>query len=143
METTININLEIMKKIENASKKLEISCSDVIIILMKNVMADLKNHEDLGIMVRYQKSSPGNWHVFHINLRQDDYEYFLDLRKLMKMSVSNILAYAVMKYLIIIRRKNITDKYLFKNYVIFKELIDSVITWRLVWGFPPIITGYP
>ncbi len=142
METTINIHTEIMKKIYVASSVLNITRTDVIIILMKKVMAEMQNHEDFGKLVRYQDKSPGNWHVFHIRLKSDDYEYLLDLRKLMKMSVSYILAIAVMKFINKLSRKNIADKYLYRNYIIIKELIDTVKTWRLVWGFPPGIADH-
>ena len=66
----------------------------------------------------------------------DEYEYFLDLRKLLKKSISAIVAYAVKKYFKGIIKSNITDNYPFKNYVIIKETINNVITWRLFWGYP-------
>jgi hypothetical protein len=76
-----------------------------------------------------------DWRTFHLTVREDDYEFLLDLRKLMKMSVSRILAYAVKRYLRGLK-KNITDNNRFFNYTVLREIIDGVICWRFFWGFP-------
>jgi hypothetical protein len=39
------------------------------------------------------------WKCFHLALWPDKYEFFLDLRKVCKMSVLFLVAYAVSKYL--------------------------------------------
>jgi hypothetical protein len=116
----------------------------------KKIMDDGTVQVSLGRMVRYQKrGSRAAWHAFHLRLREDEYEYLLDLRKLLKMSVSLILAYAVKKYLdkllVFFQKakpgKCLTDNNCFMNYVIIKEEIQGVISWRLLWGFPPDIAG--
>ncbi len=53
------------------------------------------------------------------------------------MSVSSILAYALQKYGNKLMNIKITDNYLYKNYMIIRELIDNIICWRLIWGYPP------
>jgi hypothetical protein len=70
-------------------------------------------------------------------VREDRYEYWLDLRKLLKMSVSLILAYAVKRFPGKPMNINSTDNYLCKYYIIMKEVIDSVIVWKFICGFPP------
>ena len=95
------------------------------------------NNFSLNKCVKYQKSDlRENWHKFHFLLNADEYEYFLDLRKLLKKSISAIVAYAVKKYFKRIIKFSYTDNYPFKNYVIIKETINNVITWRLFWGYP-------
>ena len=64
-------------------------------------------------------------------------EYFQDLRKLLKMSVSLLLALAVKKFLDDPTVTIDTDNYLFKSYLIVKEIVDSITCWRLYWGYPP------
>jgi len=32
---------------------------------------------------------------------------------------------------------NSTDNYLCKNYIIMQEVIDSIIVWKFIWGYPP------
>ncbi|MBP7738700.1 MAG: hypothetical protein KA369_22180 [Spirochaetes bacterium] len=143
METTLNIHVDIFRLINSAAKARGISRSDLIVTLLKKVMDDIANPSRLGKLVQYQeKSMPCEWRTFHVSLREDDYEYFLDLRKLLKMSVSLILAYAVKKYLKRIMNKNITDNYLFKNYVLAKMVIDNIVCWKLIWGYPPDITKF-
>ncbi len=143
METTLNVHIGVLKQITRASESKGIPRSEMIIILIKKVMNENWETSNMGRMVKYQqKSSLENWHTFHLNLREDDYEYFLDLRKLLKMSVSLILAYAVEKYLINFEEINITDNYRFRNYVIVKEIVDGIICWRHYWGYPPNLENY-
>jgi hypothetical protein len=138
METTLNVDIGILTQITRASKSRGISRSELITILIKKVMNENIITVNMGKLVKYQKkSSLANWHTFHLNLREDDYEYFLDLRKLFKMSVSLILAYAVEKYLIHLDEINTADNYRFRNYVIVKEVIENIICWRYYWGYPP------
>lgn len=138
METTLNVHVGILKQITRAAESKGISRSDLIIILIKKVMDENWKTVNLGRMVKYQgKSGLENWHLFHLKLRDDDYEYFLDLRKLLKMSVSLILAYAVEKYLELIMINNFADNYRFIHYVIVKELVENIICWRFYWGCPP------
>jgi len=128
METTLNIHVDIYKRIVDAAARKGLSCSELIVYLLKKVMDDMPNPSNLGKMVQYQKrSTPDEWHTLHVSLREDDYEYFLDLRKLMKMSVSFILACAVKKYLHGLINKKITDNYQFKNYILAKMVIDNIV----------------
>jgi hypothetical protein len=137
METTLNIRTDILKKITNTARTSGISRSQLITTLIKNAMNDISDPGRLGTMVRYQKKSDlKDWHIFHLHIRVDDYEYFLDLRKLLKMSVSLILAYAVNMYLSKLKTFT-TDNYLYKHYTIIKEIINDVICWRFIWGIPP------
>jgi hypothetical protein len=140
METTLNIHADILNKITATAQMRGISRSEIIIYLLKKAMDDVANPGRLGRLVQYQKRClPNDWHAFHIKLNVDEYEYFLDLRKLLKMSVSLILAYAVKRYLSKLKNKNYTDNYQYKNYVIIRELIDNIICWKFFWGFPPNI----
>jgi len=128
-----------MKKITLAAEAKKISRAELIIMLLNQVMDNTNKPYFLGKMVRYQERRvPDEWHRFHIELRPDEYEFFLDLRKLLKMSVSLILAYAVEKYLKCILRKT-TDNYLHKNYLMIRESIDGIKCWKLYWGYPPSI----
>jgi hypothetical protein len=138
METTLNIRADILEQITSAANSNSISCSEMIALLIQQVTADIAEPVRIGRMVQYQgRRSSQDWHVFHVQVREDMYEYWLDLRKLLKMSVSLILAYAVKKFLCKLMKINSTDNYLCKNYIIIKEVIDSVIVWKFIWGYPP------
>jgi len=92
--------------------------------------------------VRYQKRGErGNWRHMHLTLRPDEYEFFLDLRKVFKFSVSRLVAYAIEKYLeeIVKKLSNGSDNYRYKNYMFQRVIVDDVICWILSWGIPRTI----
>jgi hypothetical protein len=137
METTLNIRIDFSKKITLAAQSRRISKSEMICILIKKVMENISKPENIGRMVQYQqRRNKGEWDKIHLYMREDEYEYFLDLRKILKMSVSLILAYAVEKFLDKLMKSNITDNNRYRNYIIAREVIDDIICWKLIWGFP-------
>ncbi len=149
MKTTINIQIDIMDKIMRAASKRGISHTRMVIMLLKQVMANMPHQAVIGSLVRYQERlGPEAWHPFHITYKPDEYEYVQDLKKVLKMSVSNILAYAVKTYLKRNRRLKLTrnpnqsDKYRFQNYVIARVVKAGVIMWKIIWGFPPNIEEF-
>ncbi|HOT45199.1 MAG TPA: hypothetical protein PLM53_12560 [Spirochaetota bacterium] len=138
METTLNVHADILEKINWAARSRRVSRSEMIIVLIKRIMDDASNSVRFGRMVRYQeRNRPDMWHTVHVKLRMDDYEYLLDLRRLLKMSVSLILAYAVRKHLNEIMKKKATDNNQYKNYVLIKEIFNATVCWKLIWGYPP------
>jgi hypothetical protein len=138
MKTTLNIHSDIMELLARAARLNNVSCSEMIFHLVKKVAASVNAPDQIGKIIKYQKrQTPEEWRKFHIKVREDMYEYWLDLRKLLKMSVSLILANAVKKYLAKPIRIKSGDNYACKNYIIVKEVLDSVTIWKLVWGFPP------
>jgi hypothetical protein len=49
----------------------------------------------------------------------------------------------VQKYLKKPLKKRIADNYpFFMNYMLVKEIIDNIISWRIIWGFPPDINKF-
>jgi hypothetical protein len=150
METTLNIHIDVLRQIADAARIRGVSRSEMIVYLLKKAMDYISNPGRFGTLVRYQeRGRPEDWHAFHIKMRPDDYEYMLDLRKLLKMSVSLILARSVRRY---IRKKekaefmplykNKADKNRYKNYVLIQETVSGVVCWKLLWGFPPNIENH-
>ncbi len=138
MKTTLNIHGDIMELLTKAAQLNNVSCSEIILHLVEKVAVSANVPDRIGKIIRYQKKqTPEEWHKFHIKVREDMYEYWLDLRKLLKMSVSLILANAVRKYLAKPIRIKRGDNYACKNYIIVREVVDSVTVWKFVWGFPP------
>jgi hypothetical protein len=138
MKTTLNMSNDLLRIITRAAQLKGVSTSEMIMLLLKKITADMANPGRIGSLVRYQeRRQPEDWHVFHIKFREDMYEYMLDLRKLLKMSVSLILANAAKKFLSKPFKIKRTDNYLCKCYFIVKETIDSIIIWKLIWGCPP------
>ena len=121
METTLNIRADVLVLIARAAQANRISCSGMISRLMAKAAAGA-GPVRTGCMVQYQSrlSSPA-WRVFHVQVREDEYEYWLDLRKVLKMSVSLILAYAVKRFLVKLMNLKSTDNYRCKNYIHHKR----------------------
>ncbi|MFC1669698.1 hypothetical protein ACFL20_04845 [Spirochaetota bacterium] len=137
IETTININKHLLGKINSASRLMGKSKTEIIVILLKKVMVEGSSNVKICRSVKYQDcDEKKNWHTFHIVLKSDEYEYFLDLRKILKMSVSFIVAYAVRKYLKSFLKSGFTDNNSFQNYILAREDADGIIYWLMFWGVP-------
>ncbi len=136
METTLNLHAATLGRINAAARAKGVTRSALVRMLFKRIMNDLSDPDSIGVVVRYQgRRRPEEWHVFHLQVRPDEYEYFLDLRKLLKMSVSLILAIAVKKYLKV-KKVLLTDNYRYKNYTIIKMTTGNIPTWKFIWGYP-------
>ena len=73
METTLHMRTDIFKKITLAAKSTGISRSEMIAVLIKKVMDDISKPEIFGRMVQYQqRRDKGEWHTFHLYVREDD-----------------------------------------------------------------------
>ena len=137
METTLNMHPAIYNKIHDTARAQGVSPSYVVITLMKKVMAGTDDPCRMGSMVRYQRMRPqGEWHIFHLRLQADEYECILDLRKVLKMSVSLLVANAVEKYLSGNIKIILSDNYFIINYFMVKESIGNDICYKFHWGFP-------
>ena len=62
--------------------------------------------------------------------------------KLLKMSLSYIVAFAVKKYLKSLLDGESTDNYMFANYILAKEEAEGIIYWKLFWGVPKKLSKY-
>ena len=146
IESTIYVNKSILDILNKGALITGRSRSCIIKILMQRVMRDNQKLIKSYSRIKYQKRDlKENWHRLHIVLNEYEYEYYLDMRKFFKMSVSFILAYAVMRYLdeimnVLLKRIKSTDNYFCKNYVFIKRTINSVICWQTYWGIPPQLT---
>ncbi len=141
IKTTLYIHNNILRRIHKFVGKNKKLRSNLIISLLKRAMRDNKKMIKGFMSVKYQqKDSANEWNIIHIAFKEDDYEYFIDMRKLYKMSVSLILAYAVRKYLFQMMTKEMgrfmSDNYYPRNYLLSRYIIGGIICWKLHWGFP-------
>ncbi|HOT45139.1 MAG TPA: hypothetical protein PLM53_01455 [Spirochaetota bacterium] len=143
IETTINIHIDCLMKLSDIARRTGMSRTMVIAHLLKYAMDVREKDIRCGRRVRYQaREKADGWHTLHVKLRPDDYEYLLDLRKLLKMSVSLILSIAVTKYLKRIMTATKGDNNQIQNYMITKRIIDGITHWTFIWGYPPNIEAY-
>jgi hypothetical protein len=148
VETTINVHKNMLQMLDRGAVITGRTRTFIIKLLMRRAMSDNQKMVQSYSRVKYQsRDFRENWHRLHMVMNEYEYEYYLDMRKFFKMSVSFILAYAVIRYLDEIlnewhEKGNGAYKYFYKNYVIIKKIIDKVICWQIYWGIPPKLPPY-
>jgi hypothetical protein len=141
INTTINMKMEILEMISNASSAINISINRIITLLIIRLIHNKKLKLKMFTSIKYQATGDDiKWHRLHVSLSTDIYEKALDLRKVLKMSVSFIIAKAVENILNEIineyLRTNKTDNY-FRNYVFIPNYQDGVLYFTIFWQYPP------
>jgi hypothetical protein len=146
IKTTININTKILLKLNYASTILQISVTHIIKILLQKY-SEQSHQVVMFSPKKYQKHDKlSNWHTFHINFQEYEYEIGFDFTKIYKKSLSLIIAESIKKYLdlLINKFKNLKksnmDSYLLKNYLFFKRIKDGVTCGIYFWGLPSMET---
>ncbi len=78
-----------------------------------------------------------------VEVIEREYDYFQDMRKIFRRSISLIIAIAVTHYLPALVEKILNDDYdeevdtyPYKNYAIIEKCIDNITTFRIWWGLP-------
>ena len=144
--TTLHVHKSILEMLNERAEITGRTQTVIIKLLMRRVMDDNQKMIKRSSRIRYQKRDrKENWHRIHIVLNEYEYEYCLDMRKFYKMSVSFILAYAVIRYLDEIvnelrgRNKN-ADNYLYNSYILVKETVGGIVCWKIYWGIPSNLT---
>ena len=141
VDTTMYIHDTTMDLINNAKTITGKTRNQMIVILLKRTMADSRKKIRTGCTVKYQDRDPmKRWNTVHVRFREDEADYFKDLRNFLKCSDSLLLAQAARGYLDdIIRKasqKKEIDNYPFLHYIISREKSENLIFWHICWGLP-------
>ncbi len=141
IDTTINIKLVVIERIDATAKKFSISRSKLVALLLKKMMDSKNTDKNRFSRVKYQKRDKNaEWKQPHVMLEPDLYEKSIDMRKLYKMSVSNIITVAYKKYFdaVVQELKNgeNTDKNR-RNYLCIGKQYGQVYSYTVFWGYPP------
>ena len=141
IETTLYVHKRVLETLNTGAERAGRGLASIIKLLMQRIMDDNQRLLKSYSRVKYQgRDVKENWNRLHVVLNEYEYEYFLDMRKFFKMSVSFILSYAVMRYLNEIVHKLISgknsDNYFYRNYIFIKETVDGIICWKIYWGIP-------
>jgi hypothetical protein len=123
IRTTANIDKSIDERICEAAKFCGIKPQQIVNILMMIMIKEKPLEFRSFCAVEYQeRRDEDRWKCFHLELTGAVYEASIDLRKLMKLSVSYLLSYAVEVYMERaveeIMRGDAADNYP-QNYTIF------------------------
>ena len=142
IESTIHVHKRILEMLNKSAETTGRTRTFIIKLLMQRVMSDNKKMVKSHSRIRYQvRDVKENWHNLHICMNEYEYEYYLDMRKFYKMSVSFILAYAARRYLDDIVNKLLdnsinTDNNSYRNYIFVNETMDGITCWKIYWGIP-------
>lgn len=146
IDTTVYMKIELCNILINIEKKYGHSRRKIISSLLRRLADDKVIFPKPWKRIQYQKRSPKNeWRRFHLYLREDEYEFFLDLRKFYKRSISYLIAFAMDCYLDDINKigREPGDNYPYKNYMLSRMVIEKITCWILYWGVPEFIITYP
>lgn len=142
IKTTINMRKDLAEKITDAATSTRITVPAIISALLQNYAEKAARQEASWGRVRYQpRCHETEWKKLHYQPEQDEYEYSIDLRKVMKMSVSFLVAYAIEHFLdelLAIWGRKI-DNYRFRNYIMSQFYVNNVAYWIYYWGIPPAL----
>jgi len=144
IETTMNMRIEVLEKLEEAAEKSDISRTKLIVVLMKKLLCDSKTMARAFTRIKYQDRAPKPlWRRVHITIFSRDYEYFIDMRKMYKKSVSYLAALAINGLLDDFIDEYLRDKesvdmdnYPFQGYLISLQHFNDVVRWTIYWGIP-------
>ena len=148
IESTVHISKNVLEMLNKSAEITGKTRTTIIKLLMQRVMDDCQKMLKSCSRIKYQERDvKDNWHRLHVVVNEYEYEYYQDMRKFFKMSISFVLAYAVMRYLDdivneLLGSNKSTDKYYFRNYIFIKETVNGVICWQIYWGIPLKIPLY-
>ncbi|MBP7582776.1 MAG: hypothetical protein KBA61_02000 [Spirochaetes bacterium] len=139
IKTTINIRRDLFERIVTAAEQTGVTTGAVVSALLRHFADRAVRREAAWCRVRYQRRQPGvEWKRMHFQPCMDEYEYCIDLRKVLKFSVSCLVAYAVEHFLdeLIARWGEKIDNYHFHNYAMSQFNENGVSIWIYYWGIP-------
>lgn len=139
IRTTLHLDASIIEAIAEAARAAGLDRDQVVSSLMRRCAEEAKKRPGVWMRVRYQERREGeNWRRMHVAFNPDGYEHSIDMRKMLKMSVSFIVAFAVEHYLeeVLDILRNVGDNYCYRNYAMLQVSIDEVICWVICWGIP-------
>ena len=135
IETTVNINDELLEMLDNAAESLGLSRSRLISVLLVKYVKQNRGGKWAFSRLRYQERRDGCFYSKKtIFLRKDVYDVWCDVRKLFKLSASYIIALAIKKYLgQILKNQKVPHNY-FPMYVAIASQIGNLNSYSIIWG---------
>ncbi len=145
MRTTITIDSELLKKMEEAANILRLSKNKMISLLLARIIREDEFEPRPYERVTYQKRDKDFIILVkeHINIDSVFYEKYLDLRRNFKFSVSWLIGFAIKHYLNELvydlnnprDHKKILDNYA-RNFVYITRMVDNIPFFISILGFP-------
>ncbi|TAL39322.1 MAG: hypothetical protein EPN93_01940 [Spirochaetes bacterium] len=135
--TSINVHTDIMRKLAQAALQLQTSRRDIVVRLLKTVMRDLPRYNTRFETVKYQPDDPeGRWHCFGVRFKAEEFEFWADLRRLSKFTVSYLVAIGVERYLDDLMRdgeRSVHNYAPYDRHAVRRNVTDGMVIWNLIW----------
>ena len=123
-ETTTCISYNHLEILSSYSEKMNIPLRTLIVYLIMYSAKHEKNQVNAFKRVAYRKRNPENpWKRLHLVVYYSEYEFFLDVKKLWKMSLAKIIEFCM---------ENVLDEFI--QY--FSKLIKEINTDNYPHNFP-------
>ncbi len=142
LETTTCISSKHLELLQFYSQKCNISIRTLISSLINYAVSSEKFQIHRFKRLSYRKRN-NDWVRFHLYLFEDEYEFFMDVRKVYKMSLARVIEYCIDTVLFdlvdLLLKEDDTDNYRYRNYTFgfFEE--EGVFCCQFYWGLHPDI----
>ena len=148
IRTTCVMKLDVWAALLDASLKTKMDMCTILVRITKMLFRDYSKYVNLYGQLKYQERTPkGTKKRVHISMSECTYDYFQDMRKVFRKSISFMFAIAVEEYLDQIVEELLKqecvkpeDNYPFENYAILEKRIEDVTCWLICWGVPEDVT---
>jgi len=136
IKSSVNINIGKLSLLENFSEANELSVNEVVALLLRKIMKDGNYSARKFRAVKYQEIDPDkNWDTLTVYFEDVDYEFFTDMRKFFKESVSLLLAKAIDLFLdtILSEVEEILRNYADSDWDIRRDDVKTGAIWIISW----------
>ncbi len=141
IDTTINIKQEVLEKIDECAAQFSISRSQLVSLLINSMIKENHTDKNRFTRVKYQKRDENTtWKRPHLMFEQDMYEKCIDIRKLLKLSVSFIVLVAFNRYIdkVVSGLMNgVNTDNNAQNYICIGRKSRGIYSYVIFWDFPP------
>jgi len=147
IESSTCISLEHYRLLEALSEKYNMPIRSFISALLVFVVENDKLPPKVFTRLSYRQRGT-NWKRIHLTLFADEYEFFMDIRKVWKMSLAKIIAFCLdnvleefLRFLnsIIDHEDYYCDSYRYRNYCFEFYREENIQTGHFYWGIHPEI----
>ncbi len=132
IKSSVNINIGKLSLLENFSEVSKLPVNEIVALLLRKIMKDGKYSAKKFRAVKYQEIDPDkNWDTLTVYFEDVDYEFFTDMRKFFKESVSLLLSKAIDLFL-----DTILLNYADSDWDIRRDDVETGVIWSIFWIKP-------
>ncbi len=148
IKTTYMMTKEVLLLLKEAEKRTGWAMIDLVIAVMRYVMRHHAKYEREHGRIAYQKrldkdGIPIPKFRVKVKMLEREYDYFNDMRRFFRRSISHVIAIAVLEYLPILVERiekgeydEDVDSYPYKNCAIYDKCIEEATVFHIWWGLP-------